>query len=77
MALAQLDFIARTEVVPFLGPPGPSRLGKTGKCRLTTALGIAAMKVGRSVHRCTLVEALGRAEREGRLVEVLPPAAVC
>jgi DNA replication protein DnaC len=80
MALAQLDFIACAEVVPFLGPPGPSRLGKTGKSRLTTALGIAAVKAGRSVHRCTLVElveALGRAEREGRLVEVLPPAAVC
>jgi hypothetical protein len=44
---------------------------------LTTALGIAAVKAGRSVHRCTLVEALGRAEREGRLVEVLPPVTVC
>ena len=78
MAPAQLDFIARAEVVHFLGPPGPSWLGKTGKSRLTTALGIAAVKAGRSVHRCTLaapVEALARAEREGRLVEVSPPVA--
>jgi DNA replication protein DnaC len=66
MALAQLDFIARAEVVHFLGPPG------TGKSHLATALGIAAVKAGRSVYRCTLaelIEALARAEREGRLVE--------
>jgi DNA replication protein DnaC len=68
LALAQLDFIARAEVVHFLGPPG------TGKSHLATALGVAAVKAGRSVYRCTLaelVEALGRAEREGRLVERL------
>lgn len=66
LALAQLDFIARAEVVHFLGPPG------TGKSHLATALGVAAVRAGRSVYRCTLaelVEALGRAEREGRLVE--------
>ena len=66
MALAQLDFIARAEVVHFLGPPG------TGKSHLATALGIAAVKAGKSVYRCTLaelIEALARAEREGRLVE--------
>jgi DNA replication protein DnaC len=66
MALAQLDFVARAEVVHFLGPPG------TGKSHLATALGIAAVKAGRSVYRCTLaelIEALARAEREGRLVE--------
>ena len=66
LALAELDFIARAEVVHFLGPPG------TGKSHLATALGVAAVKAGRSVYRCTLaelVEALGRAEREGRLVE--------
>lgn len=65
-ALAQLDFIARAEAVRFLGPPG------AGKSHLATALGVAAVKAGRSVCRCTLaelVEALGRAEREGRLVE--------
>jgi DNA replication protein DnaC len=66
MALAQLDFIARAEVVHFLGPPG------TGKSHLATALGIAAVKAGKSVYRCTLaelIEGLARAEREGRLVE--------
>ena len=65
-ALAQLDFVARCEVVHFLGPPG------TGKSHLASALGVAAVKAGRSVYRCTLaelVEALGRAEREGRLLE--------
>lgn len=66
MALAQLDFIERAEVVHFLGPPG------TGKSHLAVALGVAAVKAGKSVYRCTLaelIEALSRAEREGRLVE--------
>lgn len=66
LALAQLDFIARSEVVHFLGPPG------TGKSHLATALGVAAVKAGRRVYRCTLselVEMLSRAEREGRLAE--------
>ena len=65
-ALAQLDFIRRAEVVHFLGPPG------TGKSHLATALGVAAVKAGKSVYRATLaelVEALAKAEREGRLVE--------
>jgi DNA replication protein DnaC len=68
LALAQLDFVARAEVVHFLGPPG------TGKSHLATALGVAAVRAGRSVYRATLaeiVEALGRAEREGRLIERL------
>jgi DNA replication protein DnaC len=54
--------------VHFLGPPG------TGKSHLATALGVAAVRAGRSVYRATLaeiVEALGRAEREGRLIERL------
>ena len=65
-ALAQLDFIRRAEVVHFLGPPG------TGKSHLATALGVAAVKAGRSVYRTTLAEliaALSQAEREGRLGE--------
>ena len=65
-ALAQLDFIRRAEVVHFLGPPG------TGKSHLATALGVAAVRAGRTVYRATLaelVEALSRAEREGRLGE--------
>ena len=68
LALVQLDFIARAEVVHFLGPPG------TGKSHLATALGVAAVRAARSVYRATLaeiVEALGRAEREGRLTERL------
>lgn len=66
MALAQLDFVKRAEVVHFLGPPG------TGKSHLATALGIAAVKAGKSVYRCSLaelIEALTRAEREGRLAD--------
>ena len=66
LALAQLEFVARAEVVHFLGPPG------TGKSHLAAALGVAAVRAGRSVYRATLaelVEALGRAEREGRLAE--------
>jgi len=66
MALAQLEFINRAEVLHFLGPPG------TGKSHLATALGVAAVKAGRSVYRCTLAElidALAQAEREGRLPE--------
>src|SRR6056297_3575772 len=65
-ALAQLDFIRRAEVIHFLGPPG------TGKSHLATALGVAAVKAGRSVYRATLADligALGQAEREGRLAE--------
>ena len=67
-ALAQLDFIRRAEVVHFLGPPG------TGKSHLATALGVAAVKAGKSVYRATLaelIEALVKAEREGRLAEKL------
>lgn len=66
LALAQIDFVARAEVVHFLGPPG------TGKSHLATALGVAAVRAGRTVYRATLaeiVEALSRAEREGRLIE--------
>ncbi|WP_238370379.1 IS21-like element helper ATPase IstB [Heliomarina baculiformis] len=65
-ALAQLDFIRGAEVVHFLGPPG------TGKSHLATALGVAAVKAGRSVYRATLaelIEGLAQAEREGRLPE--------
>ena len=65
-ALAQLDFIRRAEVVHFLGPPG------TGKSHLATALGVAAVKAGKSVYRAPLadlIDALTQAEREGRLTE--------
>ena len=65
-ALAQLEFINRAEVLHFLGPPG------TGKSHLATAIGVAAVKAGRTVYRSSLAElidALAAAEREGRLIE--------
>ena len=66
MALAQLEFIDRAEVVHLLGPPG------TGKSHLASALGVAAVKAAKSVCRTTLAElidALLKAERETRLAE--------
>jgi DNA replication protein DnaC len=64
LALAQLDFIARKEVLHLLGPPG------TGKTHLATALGVEAVKAGKSVYFGNLAEiiaSLERAEREGSL----------
>ena len=66
MALAELEFITRCEVVHLLGPPG------TGKSHLAVALGVTAVRAGKSVYRATLAElidALIKAEREGRLAE--------
>ena len=66
LALAQLEFIARHEVVHLLGPPG------TGKSHLAIALGVEAVRAGHSVYFATLadiVAALTRAEREGSLRE--------
>ena len=66
LTLAQLDFIARNEVVHFLGPPG------TGKSHLARALGVAAVKAGRRVYSATLadlIDSLATAERQGRLAE--------
>lgn len=66
LTLAQLDFVARSEVVHFLGPPG------TGKSHLARALGVAAVKAGRRVYSATLAElidSLSTAERQGRLAE--------
>jgi DNA replication protein DnaC len=65
-ALAELGFVDRSEVIHFLGPPG------TGKSHLAVALGIEAVKAGRSVYFATLadiVSVLARAEREGQLRE--------
>ncbi len=64
--LAQLSFIEPHEAVHFLGPPG------TGKSHLATALGVEAVKAGKSVYFTTfadLIASLARAEREGRLQE--------
>lgn len=66
LALAQLDFIERHEVVHFLGPPG------TGKSHLAIALGLEAVKAGKSVYFATLAEiiaSLAKAEREGQLTQ--------
>src|SRR5919202_2967291 len=66
MALAELTFVERCEVVHFLGPPG------TGKSHLSVALGVEAVKAGRSVYFLTLADlvgALAKAEREGTLRE--------
>src|SRR3954451_8309073 len=61
LALAQLDFVERHEVVHFLGQPG------CGKTHLALALGVEAVKAGRSVYFATLaglVGSLAKAERE-------------
>jgi DNA replication protein DnaC len=66
LTLAQLEFIDRHEVLHFLGPPG------TGKSHLALALGVEAVKAGRSVYFTTLadlVASLAKAEREGSLRE--------
>ena len=66
MALAELKFIDRAEVVHLLGPPG------TGKSHLATALAVEAVKAGRSVVFSTLADliaSLAKAERDGTLHE--------
>src|SRR5688572_28830596 len=68
MALAQLDFVDRHEAVHFLGQPG------CGKTHLALALGVEAVKSGRSVYFATLadiVSSLAKADREGTLRERL------
>jgi DNA replication protein DnaC len=66
MALAGLDFIDRREVVHFIGQSG------TGKSHLAAALGVEAVRAGRSVYFSPLadiIDSLARADREGRLRE--------
>ena len=66
LALAQLDFIDRHEVVHFIGQSG------TGKSHLAAALGVEAVRAGRSVYFSPLadiLDSLARADREGRLRE--------
>lgn len=66
LALAELSFIERGEVVHLLGPPG------TGKSHLAIALGVEAVKARNSVYFATLAEiidSLKKAEREGKLAQ--------
>jgi DNA replication protein DnaC len=68
LALAELTFIDRAEVVHLLGPPG------TGKSHLAVALAVEAVKAGRSVAFATLADliaSLAKAERDGSLRERL------
>jgi DNA replication protein DnaC len=66
LALAQLDFIDRREVVHLIGQSG------TGKSHFEVALGVEAVRAGRSVYFSPLadiIDSLARADREGRLRE--------
>jgi DNA replication protein DnaC len=66
LALAELEFIERKQCVHLLGPPG------TGKSHLAIALGVEAVRAGKSVYMATLaelVDSMRRAEREGRLAD--------
>jgi len=65
LTLAQLGFIDRHQSVHFLGPPG------VGKSHLALALGLEAIKAGKSLYFTTLTDlitSLTKAEREGTLV---------
>ena len=66
MALAELQFVDRAEAVHLIRPPG------TGKTHLSLALGVEAVKAGRSVYFGSLadiVATLSKADREGALRE--------
>lgn len=66
LALAQLEFIDRHEVLHLIGQSG------TGKSHLAVALGVEAVRAGRSVYFAPLadiIDSLARADREGRLRE--------
>jgi len=66
LALAQLEFIQRRQTLHLLGPPG------TGKSHLAVALGVEAVRAGKSVYFATLAElisSMAKAEREGNLTQ--------
>lgn len=68
LTLAQMEFVNRHQVVHFLGPPG------TGKSHLSIALGLEAVRAGKSVYFGTLAEiitSLSKAQREGQLTQRL------
>ena len=52
-ALASMGFIERREVMHFLGSPS------TGKSSFACALGVVAVKSGKSVCRSTLTDLVG------------------
>ena len=60
LALAELQFVDRREVVHFLGPPG------IGKSHLAVALGVEAVKTGRSVNFATLADIVGMLAKAAR-----------
>ena len=65
LTLAELGFIDRHQSVHFLGPPG------VGKSHLALALGMEAIKAGKTVYYTSLTDliaTLTKAEREGNLV---------
>ena len=69
LALAGLQFVDRAEALHLIGPPG------TGKTHLSLALGVEAVKAGRSVYFSSLadiVATLVKAERDGALREQDP-----
>ena len=77
LALAELKFIDHSEVLHLIGPPG------TGKSHLPIALGVEAVKAGRSVHflhpgrphrRTGKGRARGNPAREDPLLLPLRPA---
>ena len=62
MTLASLDFVDKHEVVHLIGQSG------TGKTHLAIALGVEAVRAGRSVYFSPLadiIDSLARADREG------------
>jgi DNA replication protein DnaC len=61
MALAQLDFIDRHEVVHFVGQSG------TGKSHLAAALGVEAVRAGRSVYFSPLADIIDSLARRTQL----------
>jgi DNA replication protein DnaC len=66
LALVELRFIERGEVVHLLCPPG------TGKSHLAIVLGVEAVKARKSFDFATLAEiidSLRKAEREGKLAQ--------
>ncbi len=72
MALASLDFVDKHEVVHLIGQSGFIGQSGTGKSHLAVALGVEAIRAGRSVYFCPLadiIDSLAKADREGRLRE--------